>query len=141
MVLYCAHRDRCHSEVEKKLSSFTSIYKIAKEVTLFLTENNYLNQERFANNFARGKFSSNNWGKVKIKIELQKRNIEKHLIDKALEGIDKSEYKKCILIIIQHKMAQYSGSLSEKRNKVYKYLFNRGFEHEAIQSSLKELTG
>ncbi len=53
---YCAYQDRCHQEVEKKLYEMQMISEAKELILLYLMEYNFLNEERFAKSFARGKF-------------------------------------------------------------------------------------
>ena len=53
---FCAYQERCHAEVREKLYGY-GLYKTEVETILTqLIEENYLNEERFAEQFAGGKF-------------------------------------------------------------------------------------
>ena len=54
---YCAYQDRCHKEVEQKLTQMRMIPKAIEQIIVDLIQNNYLNEERFAKAYVRGKFS------------------------------------------------------------------------------------
>ena len=60
---YCSYQDRCHKEVEQKLNSFTLITALKEKVIVHLIENNFINEERFAQSFVRGKHNYKFWGK------------------------------------------------------------------------------
>lgn len=60
---YCAYQERSHQEVKDKLYSF-GLYKNEVENILGeLIADNYLNEERFARQFAGGKFRMKQWEK------------------------------------------------------------------------------
>ena len=61
-----------------------------------LIEDNYLNEERFANTFARGKFRIKKWGRIKIKFELQQKRVSPYNINKALDEIDETAYQETL---------------------------------------------
>jgi regulatory protein len=61
---YCAYQERCHEETIQKLRTLTSSQSIIDAVIVHLIENNYLNEERFACSFARGKHRIKHWGKI-----------------------------------------------------------------------------
>ena len=48
-----------------------------EKIIVYLIENNYLNESRFAKVFAGGKFRIKNWGKIRIIRELKYRKISK----------------------------------------------------------------
>ena len=57
-----------------------------------LIQENFLNEERFARSFARGKFKIKKWGKNRIVNELKHRDISKYNITTALKEIESKEY-------------------------------------------------
>ena len=52
---YCAYQDRCHQEVFQKMFSFSLNSNEKEELMVYLIDNNFLNEERFAQSFTRGK--------------------------------------------------------------------------------------
>ena len=60
---YCAYQDRCHLEVEKKLQEMHMIPEAREAILLHLMKHDFLNEERFAKSFARGKLSIKHWGR------------------------------------------------------------------------------
>ena len=85
---YCAYQERCHLEVEKKLKSWGLIPDAVDMIVVQLMQQNFLNEERFARSFARGKFRIKKWGRIKIKLELKKKSIYAKCIEYAMEEID-----------------------------------------------------
>ena len=56
---YCSYQDRCHYEVEQKLWDTETPQHLHDEVLMHLINKDYLNEERFAQSFVRGKFLLN----------------------------------------------------------------------------------
>ena len=81
---YCAYQERCHDEVLQKLRSFRVDRTVIDEVIVHLIENNFLNEERFACSFTRGKHRIKHWGKIRIVNELKFRNISQYNITTCL---------------------------------------------------------
>ena len=77
---YCSYQDRCHKEVEQKLKELRMIPEAADQIIMTLIDGNYLNEERFALAFVRGKFKIKKWGRHRLTSELKQRNISKYLI-------------------------------------------------------------
>ena len=61
---YCVHQDRCHKEVEEKLSKMRLIPEIIEIVITHLIAENFLNETRFSQSYARGKFRIKNGEKT-----------------------------------------------------------------------------
>ena len=89
---YCAYQERCHKEVVKKLREMRMIPQVIDQIVAHLIQENYLNEERFARAFARGKFRIKKWGRIRIVSELKQRAISKYNIKAALSEIDEDDY-------------------------------------------------
>src|SRR4051812_31912748 len=85
---FCVYQERNHNEVKLKLMSYGIKKQEVEEVICIVIENNYLNEERFARQFARGKFRMKSWGRVKIKYELKQKGISDFVIRTAIDEID-----------------------------------------------------
>ena len=72
---YCAYQDRCHQEVRTKLIDLGVFGDTLEEIITDLIKDNFLNEERFARSYARGKFRMRKWGRIKIRQELKLRKI------------------------------------------------------------------
>ena len=70
---YCAYQERCHQEVIQKLRQMKMIPQAIDVIIGKLIQENYLNETRFAQSFARGKFRIKKWGRDKIIRELNMR--------------------------------------------------------------------
>ena len=70
---YCAYQERCHTEVKAKLYELGMNKKEVDELLSELISDNYLNEERFAIQFAGGKFRIKQWGRIKIKYAHKKK--------------------------------------------------------------------
>ncbi len=100
----------------------------------------YLNEERFAKSFARGKFAIKKWGRNRIINELRQRNISKHNIQTALQEINEEDYQRTLDTLARKRVNQLTGrSLPEKRRKLADYLFYRGWESHLVYDKIEDL--
>ncbi|WP_243878658.1 regulatory protein RecX [Winogradskyella pelagia] len=136
---YCAYQERCHKEVRTKLRSMRMIPEAIDAIMVKLIEGNYLNEERFAKTFVRGKFSIKKWGKNRLVKELKFREISKYSIDKALGEIDEIDYYNTLDELIRKRIDQVKETnLFKKKRKVADYLLYRGWESHLIYEKLNE---
>jgi len=137
---YCVYQDRCHQEVEKKLYEMRMIPEACEVIILHLIAHNFLNEERFAKTFARGKFRIKNWGKQRIIRELKQRDISKYNIESALKEINAEEYATVLHDLTQKKWDSFIEKNSfKKRKKVIDFLFRKGFESNLIYEELNQI--
>lgn len=136
---YCAYQERCQWELERKFIDWQVDDEIRDAVMAQLISENFINEERFARQFANGKFRIKQWGKQKIKIELKKRQISGYSINKALDGIADEEYRVTLLNLINKKNREVQAKNEfEKRQKIAQYLYSKGFETELIWDLLND---
>ncbi len=138
---YCVYQDRCHFEVEQKMREFDLIPEAHDEIIIYLIQNNFLNEERFARSFARGKFYQKKWGKRKIANALRQKGVPKNLVEKGFEEIEEEDYLKTLEELSEKKWQQIkAATIWEKRKKLQSFLQQRGFEWELIKMQLEQLS-
>ena len=137
---YCAYQDRCHQEVSQKMYSFSLSTYEKEEIMVYLIDNNFLNEERFAQSFTRGKHNYKNWGKNRIVNELKARNISSTIIKIALKEINDSLYLETFEELAEKHWNSISESnLMKKRKKFCDYFLRKGWENELIYEKVREL--
>lgn len=136
---YCAYQERCHKEVKAKLKDMRMIPEAIDTIIVHLIQNNYLNEERFAKAFVRGKFRIKKWGKNRLVRELKYRDISKYSIDSALKEIDQEMYFTTLDELVKKRIDQVKeNNIYKKKRKVADYLLYRGWESHLIYERLSE---
>ncbi len=137
---YCAYQDRCHQEVLVKLKEMGMIPEAIDQIMGHLISGGFLNEERFARSFARGKFRMKKWGRIRITRELKKREISPYLIKLALEEVEDQEYSKALEALARKRLSQLKGLEPRlQKKKLYDYLLYRGWESSRVYDQLDEL--
>ena len=137
---YCAYQERCHQEVRQKLVMMLMIPEAIDMIMVHLLDHNYLNEERFAKSFVRGKFRIKHWGRQRLKIELKKRDISQANINLALAEIEDAEYVEVFEELTRKKADTLSeSSVFKRRKKFIDYFLYRGWESHLIYEKANEL--
>ncbi|WP_372746060.1 regulatory protein RecX [Lutibacter sp.] len=135
---YCAYQERCHKEIEQKLYDLKLIPEAKEKILLHLMQHNFLNEERFAKAFVRGKFSIKKWGKQRIINELKFRNISSYNINTALKEIDENQYLKTLEELAEKKAPLIKESNPfKKTSKLANYLISKGYESDLVFKTVK----
>lgn len=135
---YCAYQDRCHSEVRSKLLDLGIYGDELEEVIAELITDNFLNEERFARSYARGKFNIKKWGRNRIKQELKRRHITAYCLRKAMEEIDEEDYQKSLETLIRKKADQMTKPFSfQNKQKLAAFVIRKGYESNLVWEVLK----
>lgn len=137
---YCAYQERSHAEVKEKLYGYGLRKTDVETLLCRLIEENYLNEERFARQFAGGKFRMKKWGRVKIVYELKQKRISPYNIRLALEEIDESAYR---ALLGKLAAAKWKTLKSEqylvRQVKTRQYLIQKGFEPALVKAAITEI--
>ena len=137
---YCVYQDRCHKEIEQKLRSYNMIPEVCQHIIVHLIEHEFLNEERFAKSFARGKFNIKKWGKQRITRELKFRDISAYNIKTALKEIGEDDYLETFNLLAQKKFDTLKEPNQYKKKKKFSdYLLYRGWESQLIYTKINEL--
>jgi len=137
---YCAYQDRCHKEVTSKLRGMHMIPKAIDHIINHLIQHNFLNEERFAKSFARGKFRVKKWGKRRIVQELKLRDISKYNINSALKEISEEDYFEVFNELSEKRWKQLEGEkLQIRKKKCIDYLLYRGWEVNMVYDKIQFL--
>ena len=135
---WCAYQERSQFEVRNKLYEYGVYNDDAENIITQLIQENFLNEERFAIAFARGKFRIKHWGKIKIKIELKQHKVSDYCIKNALNQIDGNEYFATLEKIIEKKKSEIKETNKIKKHyKIIKYAMSRGYEQDLIMEAIK----
>lgn len=138
---YCAYQERCHKEVTQKLKDMGMIIDARNVIIAHLIKENYLNEERFAQSFARGKFNIKKWGKNRIINELKFRDISVYNIKTALKEIEDDKYIATLnSLALKRANEVKETNVYKKRKKIADYLLYRGWESHLVYEKVKELT-
>ncbi len=140
MERYCNYQDRCHQEVLRKLREMRMIPEAIDKIMGHLIAHGFLNEERFARSFVRGKFRIKKWGRVRITRELKNRDISPYIIRMAFEELDDREYSDTLRDLARKRLSQLEGIDPRlQKKKLYDYLLYRGWESSRIYDQLDEL--
>lgn len=138
---WCARQERSSFEVAQKLVSWNIDNNTIHSIINELKDENFLNDERFAEDYARGKFRMKNWGKKKIKLFLLQKKISEPIVDRAIDLIDDQEYTQSLHNLAAKRAAKFTKTTSDfdKKGKLYQYLLSKGFESSLVREIIDEV--
>ncbi len=136
---FCAYQERTQAEVRDRLYEWGIRDDEAEEMIVYLIENNYLNEERFAKAYAGGKFRMNQWGRVRIKHEMRYKGLSDNCIKIGLAEIDEDDYLEAIKKMINRKANKDDFENPYlKKHKLARYIIGKGYEQELVWRLLDE---
>jgi regulatory protein len=138
---YCAYQERSHFEVKQKLWDLGVRRAEHDEIISSLIEEDYLNEERFAIQFAGGKFRMKDWGRKKIYYALKEKQVSEYCIKKALAQIDEDKYQETLEELAEKKYELLkSEQYLVRKKKTQDYLMQKGYEPDLVIKAVDRLT-
>ena len=138
LMKYCAYQDRCHQEVRTKLIQLEVYGDKLERIMSRLIEEDFLNEERFARSFARGKFRMKSWGKNKITLGLKRKNISPYCIRKAMTEIDDEEYANTLNSLLNKQLIKLKNK-PNPRQSLIEFGIRKGYSFQDIEPILKDI--
>ena len=138
---FLAYRDRSAHEVKSHLAKKEFPPPIVTRVIEWLADLNYLNDERFAQQWGRFRLESKKWGKYRLKQELLFKGLDPELVDETLNSLyNKVDELELALSCVEKKLPAMKGlDLQKKRRRIAQFLQRRGFGGDAVFKVLDQL--
>lgn len=132
---YCAYQERCHQEVRTKLLSLKIFGDWLEQIIAELVQEDFLNEERFARSYVRGKYRMKKWGRNRINQELKFRRISAYCIKKGMSEIEPDLYQENLQSVITKYIAERESkyTLFELKKKAFNHAMTKGYEYNLIK--------
>jgi regulatory protein len=140
LMKYCSYQERSHAEVRNKLLKLKVYGDALESIISELITEGFLNEERYARSYVRGKFKNNGWGRNKILMGLKFKKVSAYSIQKGMEEIKEVEYRSVLKSVLRKKLAHLP--IADKYKifkKLTQYALQRGFEYELVKDVLNEI--
>jgi regulatory protein len=138
-----AFRDRTTRELRDRLQQRGHMANDIDEVLHQLVNEGYLNDRQFAFNWARYRLQEKPLGRRRLAWEIQRRGIDSELLEEVLDKVY-TEFNQVALaeqVLRKHlRVAGIPHSMIE-RQKLSRYLMNRGFGLDIIATAFTTLLG
>jgi len=128
------------SEIEEKLKKKGYSNSCINDVIQYLRNENYINDDRFVENWIRDRINLKPMGRIRIRYELYSKGINKQIVDEKLTLLlsDDLEYK-LALDLTRKKMNSKFETSKDFAERVYGFLMRRGFTSYTISQVVREL--
>jgi regulatory protein len=130
----CSKQEKCRAEISDYLVKKGIPVEFHEWVLSQLEDGRFIDEERYAQAAVRDKFRLNRWGRKKIRHFLETKRIAGERIERALNTLDESEYRK----MIEEEMHKKLSALPEKdpgsrEIKIVRFADSRGYEEEIVR--------
>lgn len=135
----CARSEQCTFDLRRKLSRWGVSEDDAARIMSSLCRARFVDDERFARAYVLEKVRVSRWGRVKIRLGLVAKRIDRDIIEVALEEeIDSREYEGNLIEILRAKMRTIDDPDSyEGKTRLFRHGVMRGYESREVVAAIK----
>lgn len=136
---WCDKAERAHADVRKKLADWGVPATERERLVSLLIQENLLNESRYASAFANDRFRFRQWGATKIRHALMRKGVSAPIIADALKRLPAVDQKETARELATKKMkALHRDHPMKQREKLFRYLFAKGFDAELVRAVIAE---
>jgi regulatory protein len=135
MERFCAFQERCEKDVRRKLTSFRLSEYQEDTVVKSLKDNQFLDENRYAEAFVRGKVRVG-WGRQKIVAALRAKDIPSEFIDRHCSAIPAADYEATLRKAIE-KWRRTHPDETPNSPKLVRHLLSKGYAMGEVMREVK----
>ena len=136
----CAMTEYAPADIKQKVFRAGLDNGAAERIVDKLTDEGFINEERYTRAFIHDKFELNHWGRKKIEAALSQKGIRGANVQELLETIDEDKYKAALAGLIKTKNKSISTDSNQERfQKLLAFAANRGFELNIAYDVLEKM--
>ena len=133
----CAQAEHCEQEMRDKMKRWELDEMVQNRVIDRLTEERYIDNERYARAFVKDKIRYNKWGRRKVQQALWMKRIDTDIQQQVLDEIDEKEYLDVLRPLLKQKRKSIkAGNDYELNQKLVRFALSRGFTFDIIRQCL-----
>ena len=129
----CARAEKSQEGARRLMRGWGLAERDAKGVLAKLVRDRFIDDARYAGAFVREKLRLSGWGEYKIRTALQRKRIDRALIDAALAEADRSGMDERLRRQLERKArtAKYTTQY-ELKTKLIRYGLSLGYDYETV---------
>ena len=129
----CARAEKSQEDARRLMRGWVLAERDAEGVLAKLVRDRFIDDARYAGAFVREKLRLSGWGEYKIRTALQRKRIDRALIDAALAEADRSGMDERLRRQLERKArtAKYTTQY-ELKTKLIRYGLSLGYDYETV---------
>ena len=136
----CGRSEKCSYDIVMKCHEWQLSKEDTDRITKYLTQEKYLDDQRYAISFVHDKFRFNKWGRIKLAYALRQKQIVEKFIREALTHISEDAYRTVLTDLLSAKAKTIKeNDVYTRRSKLMAFALSRGFEAEEIRKCVNQI--
>lgn len=137
----CARAEKSTGDARRLMRGWGLAEQDAEKVLDRLVRDRFIDDSRYADAFVREKLRLSGWGAYKIRTALQRKGIERSIIDGALSQADRTDMVRRLEEMLVRKARTVKHETPyELKTKLIRYGFSLGYDYESVLDAAATLT-
>jgi len=133
----CAQAEHCQWEMLEKMRRWEVPEEAQARVMQRLVKERYVDDERYAQAFAKDKIRYNKWGRRKVDQALWQKHIDEDIRKRVLDEVDDEEYLGVLRPLLKQKRkSTKANSDYELNQKLMRFALGHGFTFDIIRQCI-----
>ena len=133
----CAQAEHCSYEMTEKMRRWGLPDEVQARIMARLTQERYIDDERYSRLFVREKIKFNKWGRRKVAQALMTKRIDHETIQHVLDDVDDEEYLAVLRPLLKSKRRQLKPMTPyEATSRLVRFALSRGFTMDLIRQCI-----
>ncbi len=136
----CSRAEYCSGDLKRKMDRWGMPEDEQNAVIAYLRKGKYIDDGRFCRFYCNDKLRFNKWGRVKLRLSLKMKNLDKEAVEEGIASIDGELYTEVLLGLLRGKARSLSRNDKYERDmKLMRFAAGHGFTAEEIRECLGRL--
>ena len=133
----CSQAEHCSQEMLDKMKR----EDVQARVMQYLTQEKFIDDERYCRFFVKDKIKYNKWGRRKVEQALYMKHIPSSISGPVLDEIPEEDYLEVLRPLLKSKRKTVKAATEYERNmKLIKFALGRGFSMDIIKDCIDDAT-
>lgn len=137
---FCAYQERSQQQVREKAREWELDDDEIEELVAEMVTQKFVNEERFARSYVRGKYAARRWGRRMLLQGLREQKLSDYCIRAGMSEIDPDVYWENLLTLAAKKARTVVSepNLLKRKVKILAYLASKGYESDLARDAADE---
>ncbi len=137
----CSQAEHCSQEMLDKMKKWDIPEDVQARVMQYLTQEKFIDDERYCRFFVKDKIKYNKWGRRKVEQALFMKHIPSSISGPILDEIPAEDYLEVLRPLLKSKRKTVKAATEYERNmKLIKFALGRGFSMDIIKDCIDDAT-
>ncbi|MCH3982590.1 MAG: RecX family transcriptional regulator [Prevotella sp.] len=137
----CSQAEHCSQEMLDKMKRWDIPEDVQARVMQYLTQEKFIDDERYCRFFVKDKIKYNKWGRRKVEQALYMKHIPSSISGPVLDEIPAEDYLEVLRPLLKSKRKTVKAATEYERNmKLIKFALGRGFSMDIIKDCIDDAT-